>query len=205
MNRVPNALRAGITALFIALGVGGGAYVVNTQQTDLDKYVATAAADSSASTAVKIAMVMGSFYESSYRHIGTPYIDKLGRGRPLTVCNGITGVGVVLDKYYTPGECYELEKVRYLKSEATARASLRYWNSYTDLQKATFIDFIHNKGEPAFMGSTMRARANRGDVYGACMENERWNKGTVDGVLTVLPGLDTRGKSNADICAYGLV
>jgi hypothetical protein len=29
-----------------------------------------------------LALVMGSYYESSYKHIGKPYIDKLGKGHP---------------------------------------------------------------------------------------------------------------------------
>lgn len=41
-------------------------------------------------------------------------------------------------------------------------------------------------------------------MLGACRENERWNKGTVNGVLTVLPGLQRRGNANADLCANGL-
>ncbi len=50
-------------------------------------------------------------------------------------------------------------------------------------------------------GSTMRAKANRGDLQGACRENPRWNRGTVAGVSTVLPGLQMRGDSNGEICA----
>lgn len=47
------------------------------------------------SAAVLLAMELGSHFESSGRHIGTPYVDKLGKGQPLTVCNGVTGAGVV--------------------------------------------------------------------------------------------------------------
>lgn len=34
----------------------------------------------------------------------------------------------------------------------------------------------------------------------ACQENPRWNKGTVGGVRQVLPGLQTRGDANGEIC-----
>ena len=60
-----------------------------------DPYVQAVAQDRTTSDAVKIAMLMGHKYESSGKHIGTPYVDKLGKGQPLTVCNGITGKGVV--------------------------------------------------------------------------------------------------------------
>lgn len=69
------------------------------------------------------------------------------------------------------------------------------------MTRATFLDFIYNKGPGALAGSTMRRLANAGDLAGACHQNERWNKGTVDGVLRVLPGLQTRAEANAEICA----
>lgn len=133
-------------------------------------------------------------------HIGIPYIDKLGKGAPLTVCNGITGTGVVAGKWYSPTECYQLEKGRYLQSERAAQRLLAYWASYDALVQGTFIDFLHNKGEGAFLTSTMRRKANAGDLPGACRENPRWNKGTVKGISTVLPGLQLRGDSNDEIC-----
>ena len=48
-------------------------------------YVATQEAKPSA--AVTLAREIGLHYESSGRHIGTPYVDRLGRGQPLTVCS----------------------------------------------------------------------------------------------------------------------
>lgn len=200
-SKVPSALRAGLLALFAL--TGGGMYVADVGR-DGNEYIQAVAADTSASMAVKAAMVMGSYYESGYKHIGTPYVDKLGKGQPLTVCNGITGRGVVAGKWYSPAECYALEKGRYLESERIARNALTLWPTYTVLQQASFIDFIHNKGAGAFQSSTMLAMAQRGDIVAACRQNMRWNKGTVNGVLTVLPGLKVRADANAEICEYGL-
>lgn len=200
-SKVPKALAAALAALvMLAAGVG----VQNAEPTPQalrDEYTQAVAADLGTSMAVKIAMVMGSQYESSGRHIGTPYIDKLGRGQPLTVCNGVTGPEVVAGRYYTPADCFQIEKRRYLRAEAAAARLLRYWQSYDDFAKATFIDFVWNKGEQALELSTMRAKANRGDLAGACRENPLWNKGTVNGVRQVLPGLQVRGDSNGEICA----
>lgn len=205
-NRVPQALRGMLLAMLTATGVGGGTYYVSqqNQQVQLTEYLQTVAADTSTSDAVKLAMVLGSYYESSYRHIGTPYVDKLGKGQPLTVCNGITGNGVVAGRYYTPADCYRLEVGRYREAEAFLAKSVPTYNAANVLQQATFLDFIHNKGTGAFASSTMRRKLIAGDVVGACRENERWNRGTVKGVSVVLPGLKIRADANSDLCAEGL-
>ena len=203
-SKIPRFLAGRLAALVLTLGAGGGAYLAADQaaieQGLAHQYVQAVAADPDSSKGVKVAMVMGHFYESSGRHVGTPYIDKLGKGSPLTVCNGITGTGVIAGKWYSPGECYQLEKGRYLQSERAAQRLLAYWPSYDAFVQGTFIDFLHNKGEANFSTSTMRRKANAGDLVGACLENPRWNKGTVKGVSTVLPGLQGRGDSNDEIC-----
>lgn len=207
MTKVPPKLRAGILAVLVASGGGYAAYTqINGETTALlrNQYVQAVAADRGTSEAVKVAMVMGADYESSYRHIGTPYVDKLGKGQPLTVCNGITGPQVVQGRYYTPSDCYRLERAKYVSNEAHLNGSLPKWHGYTVLQQATFIDFLHNKGAGAFDSSTMRRKLLAGDVVGACRENVRWNKGTVNGASTILPGLKVRADANAEICEGGL-
>ena len=203
-SKIPRFLAGRLAALVLTLGAGGGAYLAADQaaieQGLADQYVQAVAADPDTRQGVKVAMVLGHFYESSGKHIGTPYLDKLGKGAPLTVCNGITGAGVIAGKWYSPGECYQLEKGRYLQSERAAQRLLAYWPSYDAFVQGTFIDFLHNKGEANFSTSTMRRKANAGDLVGACLENPRWNKGTVKGVSTVLPGLQGRGDSNDEIC-----
>lgn len=207
MNKVPPQLRAGIAALMIVIGGGYATYThIDGETTALlrNQYVQAVAADKGTSEAVKVAMVMGAYYESSYKHIGTPYIDRLGKGQPLTVCNGITGAQVVPGRYYTPSNCYRLERAKYVSNEAHLKGTLPKWPSYTVLQQAAFIDFLHNKGAGAFDGSTMRRKLLAGDVVGACRENVRWNRGTVNGASTVLPGLKVRADANAELCESGL-
>ena len=201
-----------LLALAMLTGGGGAFYAqhqgevarAEVQAAAADPYVQAVARDASTSDAVKIAMLMGHLYESSGKHVGTPYIDKLGRGQPLTVCNGITGAGVVAGKWYTPADCYELEKGRYLQAERAAKRLLAYWASYDAITQATFLDFIHNKGEGAFAGSTMLRKANAGDLVGACRENPRRNRGTVNGVSVALPGLMIRADANGELCEGGL-
>lgn len=202
MSRIPPQLAQKLAALVLLAGLGGGTYVAQqaTDAAQRNEYVQAVAADPGTSPAVKIAMVMGSYYESSGRHIGTPYVDRAGRGQPLTVCNGVTGPEVDASRYYTPSDCYRLERARYIQAERDAARLLRHWATYDPFTQATFVDFVWNKGPQALEGSTMRAKANRGDLDGACRENPRWNRGTVRGVSTVLPGLQIRGDSNDEIC-----
>lgn len=200
-SKVPKALAGSLAALVM---LAAGVSIQNAEPTPealRNEYIQAVAADTSTSMAVKIAMVMGSQYESSGKHIGKPYVDKLGRGQPLTVCNGVTGPEVVAGRYYTPEDCFNLEKRRYLLAEAAAMRMLTYWQTYDDFTKATFIDFIWNKGEGNFEASTMRDLANRGQLGPACQQNPRWNKGTKNGALQVLPGLQIRGDSNEEICS----
>lgn len=207
-SRVPNSLKSGIAAVLLVAGLGTGVVVSDSNQTAVlmqNQYIQAAGKDVDVSPAVKIAMAMGSFYESSYKHIGKPYVDRLGKGQPLTVCNGITGKGVFPNKIYSPRDCYLLEKPRYLSYEVTLKRDLQgVWGKMNDYQRAAAIDFLHNKGEGAFRSSTMRRKLLAGDIIGACRENEKWNRGTINGVSTVLPGLKARGDGNTDLCIRGL-
>ena len=205
-GRIPAPLRSMLKAMLIATGVGGGTYYVGqqNQQAQLTEYLQTVAADTSTSDAVKIAMVLGSYYESSYKHIGTPYIDRLGKGQPLTVCNGITGKDVVANRYYTPADCYRLEKGRYTEAEKFLMKDVPTYGKSTLLQQAVGLDFIHNKGTGAFSTSTYRTKWRAGDFVGACRQNERWTRGTVNGIKVVLPGLKLRADANSDLCVLGM-
>ena len=201
-RRVPAALAKSLGALFVAVGitVGGGYTVYQADQGRIQnqEYVTAASQDTRTSTAVKIAMVMGNYYESGNRHIGKPYIDKVGKGKPLTVCNGLTNAVVSIDAshYYTPAECYELESIVYIKTEADAIRYTRTWHAANEFQQASIIDFVHNVGIGNYATSTMRRKFEAGDFVGGCRENPRWNKSA--GV--VLPGLVTRRASNTEIC-----
>lgn len=208
MSKVPTWLVKHVGALLILCGMGAGGVGMGTaylndsaiEQAQQNEYVQAVASDPDTSMSVKLAMVLGSYYESSGKHIGVPYIDKLGKGQPLTVCNGITGAGVIAGKWYSPAACYQLEKGRYLAAERAAKRLFVRWARYDDFAKATFIDFIHNKGEASLGSSTLLRKANVGDLEGACRENPRWNMGTVNGVKKVLPGLQLRGDANDEIC-----
>ena len=153
------------------------------------------------SAAVVLAMELGAHFESSGRHIGTPYIDKLGKGQPLTVCNGVTGAGVVAGRYYTTDDCKRLELPRYLEAERQARAALRYWDSYNVWVQASFIDMVYNVGPGVLDGTTIARLANTGNLAGACAQMPRWVRGTVGGKSVALPGLIDRRDTTRELCA----
>lgn len=206
MSRVPPTLRNALAALAVVIGgAGAGTYIVdkNLDNAVYKEYVETVAADETISNSIKIAMVMAAYYESSFRHIGKPYIDKVGAGQPITVCNGITnhsGFKINPNKMYTVKECFDMEKTLYIRYENILKNKMIYWDKLNDYQKATFMDFTHNKGIGNLNSSTMLKKANRGDIVGACKENTKWVMGTINGVKRALPGLVGRAGSNAEIC-----
>lgn len=182
-------LRNRLLAVAATLALGGGGMVVS----DLA---------SRPSDAVVLAMEIGKHYESSGRHIGTPYVDRIGKGQPLTVCAGVTGPEVVAGRYYTREDCHRLELPKYLEAERHARAVLRHWDSYNRWVQASIIDMRFNLGPAVLASTTTLVRlANAGDLAGACQQMPRWVYGTVDGRSVVLAGLVDRRATTRELCA----
>lgn len=181
-------LRNRLLAAAVSLALGGsGVFVANQALQPSDSVV--------------LAMELGSHYENGGRHIGRPYMDRIGKGQPLTVCNGVTGPEVVAGRYYTPEDCKRLELPRYLEAERLARTSLRFWGTYNVWVQASIIDMVYNLGGSVLNGTTLVKRANAGDLAGACAQMPRWVYGTVDGKSTVLAGLVDRRATSRELCA----
>ncbi len=153
------------------------------------------------SAEVLLAMELGAHFESSGRHIGTPYVDRLGRGQPLTVCNGITGPEVVAGRQYSREDCKRLELPRYLQAERDAKRLFVHWATYNVWVRASILDMIYNLGVQAVADSSMRRLANAGDLVGACAQMPRWVYGTVAGQRARLPGLVDRRDTTRELCA----
>ena len=132
------------------------------------------------SAAVVLARELGSYYESSGKHIGTPYVDRAGKGQPLTVCAGVTGPEVVAGRYYTPADCERLELRKYRDAERIARAAFKHWDSYNVWVQASFIDVAYNVPSALAPDTTLLAMA---------------------GVKTRLPGLVDRRDATRELCA----
>ena len=150
--------------------------------------------------AIQIAREVGQHYESSGRHIGKPYIDRAGKGQPWTVCAGVTGPAVVPSRYYTPKDCERLETAMYRESLTIAKANLTKWSTYNPFVRASFLDVAYNVPS-ALIGTTLQAKANAGDLTGACMQMPRWVYGTVGGKKVRLPGLVIRRDTTRELCA----
>lgn len=180
-------LRNRLIKVSLALAIaGGGAALYN---------------DSQPSPAVVLAQEVGIHFESGGRHIGTPYIDKIGKGQPLTVCGGITGKGVVANRYYTPDDCKKLEAPKYAEAERGARRLFKLFGTYNIFVQASLIDMVFNLGEQALVGSTAVRLANAGNLDGACEQMPRWVYGTVRGVKTQMNGLVLRRGTTRELCA----
>lgn len=185
MSSVPAILRNKLLQLAIGFAAGAATYVAVEQP----------------SPEVQLAMEIGAHYESSGRHIGKPYIDKLGKGQPLTVCNGVTGPEVVAGRYYTQEDCKRLELPKYLAAEKAAERLFTRWGSYNVWVRASIIDMIYNLGEAAVAASTLRAQANAGQPFEVwCPQMQRFVYGTVGGKKTKLPGLIDRRGTTAELC-----
>lgn len=189
---IPETLRTRLAAVALLLPsaavVGGTAYLYAG-----DRYVPAE---------VVAAMEVGSYYESSGRHIGTPYRDTLGKGQPWTVCAGVTGAGVVPGKYYTEDDCRRLELPRYMRVYAETRQMFDRWDSYDTWARASLIDMTWNVGAANVAGSTMRKLANAGNLTAACEAQKAWVLGTVNGQKQRLPGLVNRRGATRDLCAH---
>lgn len=62
----------------------------------------------------------------------------------------------------------------------------------TENQVQALTSWVFNLGEGNFAVSTLLKKLNANDIEGASKEILRWNKGRINGILQVLPGLDRR-------------
>lgn len=95
-----------------------------------------------------------------------PYFDIVG---VRTVCYGETQVEM---REYTPAECEAMLRERVAEFYTVVDTSVTYDVPLS--MKAAMTSFAYNVGADAFKTSTMVKKANRGDLYGACQELDRW-------------------------------
>lgn len=214
MSAVATPLRTALLAVLGAAGVGVGVVVVTGSDAFIEtEYLQIIARDTQTTPAVKAAMVLGAFYESSFNVRLRPYVDRAGRGHPLTVCNGVTNAGmprsfppIEATRTYTLQECYRIERALYTGYEASLPKYVTNYADHTIWQQATYMDFIHHFGIGTFATSTMRKKANAGDAVGACLEHAKWKFTTLpNGAKTVLAGLEKRANGNAELCGWDFV
>lgn len=111
----------------------------------------------------------------------------------LTIGYGHTGSDVKPGQRITEAQAEALllrdARAAQLVVRKYVRVKLAPW------QEAALISFVFNLGMARFSGSTLLRLLNKGDYAQVPAQLARWNKGTVDGVLVVLPGLSRRRAS----------
>jgi lysozyme len=105
-------------------------------------------------------------------HEGRRYVTYYDQANVLTVCDGITGKGVIKDKKYTDAECDALLMDRVVEVDTKVMSCLKVEPSMT--QRFAYDHFAFNTGAPAFCASTMVRKHNARDFKGACQEFARW-------------------------------
>lgn len=128
------------------------------------------------------------------------YDDPVHGAALPTACGGITGAkyGIVAGRKFTQRECVEITARAYLDHALAIQHCIP-----ADLplnMHAAFIRFTVNLGAPKTCGSTMIAKANRGDLRGACAEIPKWKYAGG----TVWPGLVKRRTRERDMCDRGV-
>jgi lysozyme len=111
--------------------------------------------------AIMVALAAG--HEGEVRHA---YVDRLGKGNPITWCYGETGGGVRIDQTFTHEEC-----VAALSSSARAHAgevALCLPLGLPDKTAAAFYDAGYNLGTATFCKSSMSRLARQGNLRAAC-------------------------------------
>lgn len=95
----------------------------------------------------------------------TPFIDKLGKGQPITGCYGST-IGIVWGRTYSDAEC---QQMLYRDARSHAEAILPYLPPrLPDKTAAAFYSFGYNVGSLTFAKSSVSRKALAGDLPGAC-------------------------------------
>lgn len=114
----------------------------------------------------------------------TTYVDRLGKGQPLTACYGST-IGVTWGRTYSDAEC---QQMLYRDARAHAEAILPYLPpGLPDKTAAAFYSFGYNVGAETFRKSSVSRKALAGDLVGACR---------AIGLYQFSNGLDCRIKAN---------
>jgi len=122
-----------------------------------------------------------------------PYHDI---GGVLTVCYGETQG--VEERTYTREQCEHMLENRV--TDFHSKVMARIDKKIPITMQAAVTSFAYNVGIGAFERSTLLKKINRGDLYGACQELDRW----VYVGRTYVRGLANRRESEKRLCVAEL-
>lgn len=98
-----------------------------------------------------------------------PYYDIAG---VLTVCDGITGPGVIKGRAYTNAECDRMGQVYVRRMLDNMGQCVR--GEFEPHEIKAWGHFAYNVGTGAFCKSTAAKRLNAGERKAACAEISKW-------------------------------
>lgn len=134
------------------------------------------------------------------KHEGRRYEAYKDVGGVLTVCDGHTGSDIIADKVYTDEECDDIFVRDIVKAERYVDMYIQPAEPLPSKTKAAFISFTYNVGPANLKASTLRRKANAGDLQGACRELSRW----VYVKRVKIKGLVNRRISERALCMEGI-
>ena len=127
------------------------------------------------------------------------YLDSAGAP---TIGYGHTGPDVRLGMTITEEEAERLLLMDVASAERAVTRQVRV--TLTENQFSALVSFVFNVGSRALTASTLLRKLNKGKYLEAADEFLKWNKATVRGKLTVLPGLTSRrAMERALFLSYG--
>lgn len=121
----------------------------------------------------RIGFAAATFLVGSLGYVeGRRHVVYLDTGGVPTVCDGITGKGVIPGKVYTDAECDALVASRLDELAGESLACVHV--PLTIHETVAWVHFSYNVGPHAFCGSRAVRMLNAGDHRGACAEITRW-------------------------------
>jgi lysozyme len=135
------------------------------------------------------------------------YGDSLAKGSHelATVCAGHTddiGTVRITKRYYTDAECTEItvKDIQYTDRELVAATGADVVAAMPIDRRVALIDFIYNLGIGDYRKSGIPDLLRTGQISAACHRLLAYDKGTVDGHLQVIDGLERRRDAEYAMC-----
>lgn len=136
------------------------------------------------------------------------YIDRAGRGKPPTLCFGQTGFVRMPDGRLIQirlGVTVPVSTCTYFLREREDKDALAIYRITPAIAQyphtwGAMITFSHNFNVPTYARSSMARLFAQGRWREGCKALPLYNKGTVNGRLTVLPGLVSARQREMKVC-----
>lgn len=127
----------------------------------------------------------------------TAYLDKIAKPPVWTVCYGET-LGIKPGMKFTVKQCEDMLYARVQKDfDKPLSQCFAAWTSKPAYWRAAVISWAYNVGTGAACNSTLRKKADAGDLKGACQELLKWDKAGGKRIK----GLALRRSRELEVCA----